>query len=403
MRHPLAPHGYVKWTLVWVVMVLTLTGCWSSRELDELGVAVAIGVDKDEDDRYVLSVQIINPSEVASDAPTTRPPVTLYTTTGDTLFQAFRNMTTHSPRKVYVSQLRMVVLGPEIVNEGVTPALDLLYRNHEFRPTFFVTVARDASVSDILSTLTPYERIPAKKLMDSLIDTEENLGITKSVTIDNLIADVRSNGKEAVLPGILMEGDAATGTSTTNVEKVDAPTKLSIDGLSIFRGDQLVGWLKEEESQGYNYATGTVQSTIETFACDNPGTLSVEILRSNASMDAQLRSGKPTITIRVEVEGNVGEVDCVIDLSDDDKMKDINKKTEEVIEKKINAAINVTQEEYASDIFGFGNVIHRNHPAYWKQIKYDWKSHFSELEVKTDVKVKIRRKGKSTQPLQSEG
>lgn len=62
--------------LLYMLIALLLSGCWNRRELNELGIAVAAGIDRVED-RYRLSVQVVVPGQVASKkraAPRHRPP-----------------------------------------------------------------------------------------------------------------------------------------------------------------------------------------------------------------------------------------------------------------------------------------------------------------------------------------
>ncbi|MGO1528966.1 Ger(x)C family spore germination protein, partial [Senegalia sp. (in: firmicutes)] len=49
--------------LIIIISINLITGCWDKRELSELSIASAIGIDRVEDE-YLVSVQIINPSEV---------------------------------------------------------------------------------------------------------------------------------------------------------------------------------------------------------------------------------------------------------------------------------------------------------------------------------------------------
>ena len=390
--------------LLLLVCTLLLSGCWNSRELDELGIAVAIGIDKNDNDEFVLTVQVINPSEIATDAPTTRPPVSSYTATGKTLFEAFRKMTTKSPRKMYLSQLRLVVFGSKIADEGIMQALDLLYRDHEYRTSFYITVAKNANVQDILSVITPYEKIPANKIMNSIDSVEKSWGVGKSVSIDEVISTIRSTGESPVMSGILLEGKEEIGTNISNVENVDAPTKVQIGGLAVFNKDKLVGWLTENESKGYNYATGNVNSSIVTHPCeDDEGSLTIEVLRSQASTDVKMKNGKPVIKINITTEGNIGDVDCDIDLSDPETLKKLSAEGEQDIKHMVKKTISVTQDKYDSDIFGFGSLIHRKEPKYWKTVEKNWPEQYKDLEVQINVKSKIRRKGKTTQPIEKKG
>ena len=46
------------------ICCVLLTGCWSRRELNDLSIAFALGLDKD-DGQYVVTAQIINPGEIS--------------------------------------------------------------------------------------------------------------------------------------------------------------------------------------------------------------------------------------------------------------------------------------------------------------------------------------------------
>ncbi|QAS53117.1 Ger(x)C family spore germination protein [Halobacillus litoralis] len=388
--------------IIIVTSLLLLTGCWNSKELDELGLVVALGVDKSEDGKYELTTQVINPSEIATDAPTARPPVSIYKSRGDSLFEAFRHMTEKSPRKMYLSQLRLLVIGKTLAEEGMMPSLDIFYRNHEFRTAFYVAIAKNTSPEELLSVLTPYEKIPANKLMRSLESVESNLGSSKAVTIDVLISQIRSKGQHPVLPGLLIDGDAEIGATRENVESIDAPTKLIINHLAVFKKDQLVGWLAKEASQGYNYITGNVKSTVITHPCKDEGVANVEIIRTQASKKANFKGGQPSISVELDVEGDVGELDCPLDLSKAESIQKINVQAEKEIKRLMETSVKTAQDEFGSDIFGFGNVINRTDPRYWKTVEKDWDNQFKDLKVDFQVKVKIRRKGNSTQPVSKE-
>ncbi len=56
-----------KWILILCTMVslMFVSGCWDKRELTDLAVISAIGIDRTETGKYVLHLQIINPGNVA--------------------------------------------------------------------------------------------------------------------------------------------------------------------------------------------------------------------------------------------------------------------------------------------------------------------------------------------------
>ncbi|UUZ86249.1 hypothetical protein LJK88_24275 [Paenibacillus sp. P26] len=48
-----------------VLSCLILPGCWDRRELNEIGLVTALGIDK-AGDQYELTAQFVNPGEIAS-------------------------------------------------------------------------------------------------------------------------------------------------------------------------------------------------------------------------------------------------------------------------------------------------------------------------------------------------
>lgn len=67
------------------------------------------------------------------------------------------------------------------------------------------------------------------------------------------------------------------------------------------------------------------------------------------------------------------------------------------MEDTINQTIESVQKQYESDIFGFGEAIHRSNPKEWKKIKRQWRDEgFSELSANVKVDVKLQHTGTVT-------
>lgn len=48
-----------------LLSVIVMPGCWDKRELTDLAIISAIGIDRTNEGNYVLHFQIINPGNVA--------------------------------------------------------------------------------------------------------------------------------------------------------------------------------------------------------------------------------------------------------------------------------------------------------------------------------------------------
>ncbi|RCX13282.1 spore germination protein KC [Fontibacillus phaseoli] len=372
-----------------------LSGCWNRRELNELGIAVAAGVDK-VGDKYRLSVQIAIPGQVASKkVGSPQAPATLFTSEGDTLFEAARRMSQSSPRKIYFAHLRMFIIGESLARQGIAEVLDLLFRDHEFRTDFYFAVSKENTAEETLKIMTPIETIPANKLFTSLQTSEKIWSPTKAVTLDELINDLSSKGKHPVLTGLEIRGDKNIGEKKINVENIYTPSHLVYSGFAVFKSDRLIGWLNEKESRGYRLILGDVKSSVNHVKCRDQGKVVLETLRTSAKVKGSMVKSRPHINIRFSAEGNVGSVECSgLDLTKPETIQKLETEMEQMTVRLIETVIQKVQTEYKVDIFGFGEAIRRSNPKAWKSMKEDWdERYFPNLPVHIQVDYHIRRTG----------
>lgn len=375
------------------VLLVTVTGCWNRRELNTLAIAVGLGIDR-AGDNYKVSVQVVNPGEAASrKGVSNRSPVVLYRATGSSIIEAMRKMTKESPRSIYSSHVRVVVIGESLAREGIADVFDFMSRDHEFRTDFYIVVARDDEAANLLSIMTSLEKIPSIELFDSLETSEKTWAPTVKVTLDKLISSLTTEGKHAVLTGVKATGDIEAGKTEKNITSLVQKSRLKSAGLAVFNGEKLIGWLDDTESKAYNYITDNVKNTIGYAKCPDGGRFSVEVIRSETIVKAKLAGGAPAIDVNIRTEGNVGEVACHIDLTKANTIETLETIGEKTIKEFIEATIKRVQKQYKVDIFGFGEAFHRAEPKAWKKIGKKWDAQFADLPVNVNVDFRIRRLG----------
>jgi spore germination protein KC len=389
-------------SLIIIIFTTLLSGCWSKRELNELAIAAAIGIDKSGNE-YLVTVQLINPAEIAGEKSTGQnAPVLTYRTNGKTILEAIRRLTSESPRKIYVAHTRVVVLGEELARQGIADVLDFLSRDHEFRTDFYILVAKDARAEDVLSVLTPLEDIPANKLYAGLKASEESWSATHVVQLDELINNIMSKGIHPVITGILLRGNADIGKNVDNLKNAKLPTLLKIGNMAVFKKDRLVGWLTEEEGMAYSAITDNIKNTVATINFPEGGSISVEVTKFESKINSKIVNGKPRIEIEIRSEGNIGEVQSKMDLTKTENILQIENMWAQAVEKRIKKVIKTVQEDYESDIFGFGEAVHRQHPKEWKTLQKNWEQEFIDMPVDVKSMLKIKRIGTITSPIREE-
>lgn len=390
----------IRTCLVFLLISFLLSACWNRRELNVLGIVAGIGFDIKNND-IVVSAQVIEPGEVTTQQGGTggRAPVVLYSGKGRSIFEAFRKMTSITPRKLNFGHIRIVVISEALARKGIEDTLDFLLRDHEVRSDFYVIIAKNNKAKDVLSTFTSLDKIPAYKLYQSLRTSQQVWSTTSDLYLDEIIDAINSKGNNAALSGIEITGDVMKGESKGNIEQIDPPVRLKFESLAAFKRYKLVGWLNEEESKGYNYIHKKVINTVSAVSCPDKGNVTVEIIRTSTKLSVKVVNRKPEVHVRVVVEGNIGEVDCSLNFNKANAIYETERRLQKSIKKSIVLSVNESQKKLKTDIMGFGELIHRKEPKVWKELEDHWDEAYVNLPVHVKVHSTIRRTGKVSQSL----
>ncbi len=374
--------------------IMLLAGCWNRRELNDIAIVAALGIDK-EDGELLVTMQVINPGQVATvkQGGITKAPVRTFQAKGRTLPEAMRKVTTSAPRAIYSSHLRMLIIGEDLAKEGMGEIVDYVVRGKEFRTDFYLTIAKNTRAENILKVLSQLETIPAHNLSSSLRLSEKSWAPIEIIDINHFVNELVYKGVEPHVIGVEIIGDPKAGENMENIRKTESDAYIKYDSVAIINKDKLVGWLTEEESNGLHYALGKVESAVINVPCKEKA-VAIETIRTNSKIQTKIDGHRFKGTIQLYIDGSVAEVQCGrMDLGKIETINLLQKKAEEKVKKDILTAIQASQKKYEVDIFGFGEALHRSHPSIWHKVKKDWHSHFKDMHVHVDVDVKLRRIG----------
>ncbi|MGO4734625.1 Ger(x)C family spore germination protein [Paenibacillus sp. 2KB_22] len=371
-----------------------LTGCWDRQELNELGIMLGLGVDKDGD-LIKVSAQVVVPNEVSSKSGGGNgTPVTQYEASAPTLFEAIQKLTETSPRRIFMAHIRVLVFGEEYARkEGIYDVIEALMREPTARPDYYVMVARNTTASKVLDTLTPLENLPAEKLFNSLDVSAKTWSPTTTVTGDQLMEYMLAPGIQPVITGVEIIGNSQKSGSKENIATIKSPARLNSTGLSVFKKDKLIGWLTEDESKGYNYIRNNVVSTIGHLPCRKGGNVTFKTLRTKTKRKAKIIKDQPVVHIKIKNVSSIGAVECGVRIGSMKTLKELEKDSEELLMELMEKSINSVRRKFHVDIFGFGQEVYHADPAFFKKVEKDWDQYFENLDVTYEANVQIKRVG----------
>ncbi|QKS45624.1 Ger(x)C family spore germination protein [Paenibacillus cellulosilyticus] len=386
-------------------LLIPLVGCWGRLELSDMAITMGLGIDLADGDKYIVSIQVVDAGEASAQKGSLgRSPVVLYSAKGKTIAEAMQRMTTSSPRTIFNSHLRVLIIGEKLARHGISEVLDFISRDRQFRTDFPVVIAKNDKAGNALKILTPIESIPAIQLMRALEYSEKHWAPTIAIHFDELIQGLIAKGRQPVVTGVVMIGSSEEGSRRSNLQTTSPKNRLRFTGLSVFHRDRLIGWLTEEESRGFNIAMGKAYKGTGNVECSDGNEVSLEVQESKSKLKSKLKGDNLVLGLDLKIEANVEEVACKLPMTKDETISDLEKRTEDTLKEIINKTLNRVQHDLKADIFGFGDEVHRKYPKYWKKLSNDWDTHFAELPpVELNIKVKIRLLGTVTNVLESEG
>ena len=379
--------------------ILLLSGCWSQNELNELAIISATSIDKNEEGQYIKTIQLINPMNVAGGlqggGAGQSPAVTVYSATGESVLEAHFKASAKISRKLYHAHANLIVLSEEVVREdGLENVLDAFEREPEIRSTARIVIAHNTKAGDLLKSLTAVDKIPAEKVNGTLEVTEKFRGTNVEMTLQDVIKALTSEGKEPVISGFSMNGDIEQGKKMENVQQSELDTTLEADGLAIFKEGKLIDWYQEDMAKGVIWILDKIKGTdVELDRDEKKNAIVYNVFRQKTKVSADTKNDIPSIRINVRAEGDIREVRTSIDLKDPKVILELEKELEKKIKTQLEDTVKRTQQN-KTDIFGFGEVVHRSDPEKWKTLKNDWNNnYFPDLNVQVKVEAFIRRTG----------
>ncbi len=379
--------------LIILMPLFFITGCFNYRELNELAITSAVGIDKTEDG-YKITIQIINTQKNGADTNSSmeQPKFVTYTSEDKNLQESLRKVILESSRRIYADHIQILVIGSELAEDGIYDILDLFFRNSELRKQFQVVIARDCKAEDILKVVTPLETLNSKHINEGLAVDNKYLGVGEVVDFEQLVASYLDSNKEIVLPSVTLKEKNEEGDNIENTESTEPEENVIESTMALFKDDKLLGFLGEEESIALSFIRGAINNTVLSYECDNNKYVVGEII--NTKTDVSMETDPLKAKIKITGNLNINEVTCDLDLEDLETVNEIESNLEDELKSHISDTIDKIRDEYNIDPFGFRDILYKTNPKYYKEIKDNWyDTVFKDLDVDIDVNFKFIEKG----------
>ena len=368
-----------------LLLVFILTGCYDNKELNNIAILTATEINK-IDNQFIINVEVVNPQ--APDKTTNvEAPFIIYTGTGKTIQEAYRQIKLSSSRYLYPEHLQILIINENIAKNDITEILDFYLRNPLVRTEFNILIGKN---KDILSTTTPIDNISSSSILDTMKTNQKYLGTTNLVTLNELTIMSLNPNTEIILPSIKYKEKAKDSDTTKNTEDTKIDSKYELSGLAVFKDNKLKGYLTNEESTSYNLIKNNIENSIITYECEKNKYLTAEIITSKSTI--KIKDNK--IKINLNVSSTINESSCNKNLNNYQNIKTLEKDLSNYLNNRLINDINSIRNKYNSDVFGFLDEMYKHDYKQYLKVKDNWYNQdYKNIDIDINAKINIISKG----------
>ncbi|MDD3654086.1 MAG: Ger(x)C family spore germination protein [Desulfotomaculaceae bacterium] len=393
--------------LLAIFLITTQLGCWDRLKVEELGIVLGQGIEPAAGDKIRIILQVVNPVAQANGMTTKglpyNKPYTNLVAEGDTLFEAIRKMSKLTGKRNIATFIQVVIVSEDLAREkGIRDLLDLVDRDPEYRRSLWLLIGR-GDLAGLLDEPGQLNTIPSERIRE-IIERGHQASVYAPQRLGEFYKLMESESSQpftAVVetePNLAVPWEKGHGLSDSDVP--EPLRQIKLNGTAVFNQDKMVGWLNDKESRGLLWLRGEIREGYLKFP--SPGgtgkLFTTEILHSKTTLQPEIRGGDMHMTVKIKAETYLEESREPIDV---ETIKRLEAAQAVTIEEEARAALDKAQQEYRSDVFGFGEAVHRKYPREWKEMKNNWPEKFSNIQVSFLVETKIRHTAMIASPAES--
>ncbi|MGE7861493.1 Ger(x)C family spore germination protein [Bacillus mobilis] len=384
--------------LTLIVFPLLLTGCWSGREIEELGFAMGLAIDKEQETKIEKEIeeegggyknkkhaitttyQFVRAQSSSNGGKGGVAQQKAYmnvSETGDSLHQSIREVALRRQRPIIFDHTKVIVVSEDIVRTyNITQLMDFFIRDNEMRPSCLVIVSKGLA-RDALKSKEPGE-IPAFRLLEIEDNRYRTSRLLAPVSLAKLPGKVKSGGS-FLLP---------------NVISINGEVKYV--GAAVIKGStkKLRGCLNESELEGLTWITANGKGgLVKSYDKKTKKPVMYEIKSIKGKIKSHVKGEKISFDVNVQSVGRISESWASDAAFKNAFLKRAEQTTEQEVKRLVHHTLQKIQKEYKTDVAGFSTSLKIEYPEVWKKVEKNWDKVFSKTPIKYNVKLTIEDYG----------
>jgi germination protein, Ger(x)C family len=384
-----------------LLLVFQSTGCWSRREINQLGFVGSVAIDAVEDSQLLeVTAQLIRPEAITAGGGggttgggMSKERVWIISAKGTTFSDAISKLNTISGDYLFFGQQTSIIIGEEAARRGIKQLLDVFDRLPQLRRTIWVTVTPGRAKS-ILETDPKLTGIPSLTI-ESLFRYSRENSVAYPSNLNEVMIALSSRSTSPIAARL-------TAVSNEGEQDVNGP-EIKLEGSGVFKGNQLVGWFDSLETRGLLWITEKFKHTTMTISKEDEFEekqkhISFYILTAKRKLHTELKDQKLSIQIKITCHCNLIEQTGSRDMLsrelklDQETINAFESAIASQIKEETLAAL-MKAQQYQTDVFGIGERFYIEHPQQFKEVQKDWPELLANAEFEIAAAARVRRVG----------
>ncbi|GLX66105.1 Ger(x)C family spore germination protein [Paenibacillus glycanilyticus] len=360
----------IRESIVLLLAVLLLGGCWDQRQLKNIRMAQTVGVDLLGENKVRLSVSIPTiKTAIENQGNVVTPKVS---GEGHSVQEAGIQLQKMVSQHMDLRETRVLLVNKAFAEKSLYETLDFFYREAQFPISIFVAIT-ESSAQDIVEMEVEDRSLISEYLYD-LLESNEEEGLIPRESPFLILSIMSTPGFDNVLPII---------------DAMRQNERAKLIGLALFHGKQMTGRLDSKQSRAFVMLTKH----------QSYGTMTEQVGPEQSYLTFIYKRAKHRVDITVNDQISADlyiTLNCF--LVDNPTGKEINKTVlsdigrnlEKTMTNHAEAMIRKLQEANC-DGLGIGLQMKALHNKTWRTL--DWEKEYPTIKIKPHVQVKIKNHG----------
>ncbi len=386
--------------IIIVLLIFSLSGCYSVQSIDDLTYVIALGIDKGKNNTLALTVQFTFPTSSESASGEAAPTI-VNTVECASINSGITLLNSYTSKEINLSHCKIIVFSEELAVSGIGEEIFTLSNQVEIRPDSNIIISKSTAKEYIENSKPELENLVAKYYELNLF-SQEYVGFTENISISNFFNKLNTTSIEPT--AILGNGNKLNLPSSDNSEdELDIVAgELPITeykresenlGIAVFKDDKMVGELTAIETMLHLILTDNFESGIITLNHPLKENSTIDIalyFHKKTNIDAKLINGSPFATIEVFLNSRLLSVDKNSGDFDADEIKELESLINSYLANAILNYLYKTSKEFESDIDGIGQNLLTKFKNSKEWNNYNWPQNYKNTFFKVHVNTNIK-------------